>query len=135
MGRGRSFLIAALGCGDSRRVRGTVSLARWPAGGELHLSDLLVGEARLAERVVLPVGQQMPEQHGELARDGDERDVMTAASANAFIEGAHWAGSADGQQRGLGQGVTDGAGSGLADPSMVGGLVAGLADGRIQAKF
>src|SRR5205085_2315058 len=48
------------------------------AGRELELADLLAGERRAGEGVVLTVAEHVPGDHGELAGDRDGRDVAAA---------------------------------------------------------
>jgi hypothetical protein len=43
----------------------------------------------------------VPEQHDELARDGNGRDLMAAARTVPLVEGAHRAGGADRDKGGL----------------------------------
>jgi len=52
------------------------------AGGDFQAAQLLLGERGLLEGVVLFAGEQMPEQAGQLARGGDDRDAMAAAGAD-----------------------------------------------------
>ena len=59
------------------------------AGAQLEAAELLAGQRRALEGVVLLAREQVPEQHGELARDGDDRDLAAAARADALVEGAH----------------------------------------------
>jgi hypothetical protein len=71
-------------------------LAAWRAGGELEAPHLLGGQRRLGKGVVLAAGQQAPEQAGELARCGDDRDRVTALGFDARVEGGDRTGLADG---------------------------------------
>src|SRR3954468_20479289 len=66
------------------------------AGAQLEPAELLAGQRRALERVVLLAREEMPEEHGELARDGNDRDLAAAARADALIEGAHRPRRADG---------------------------------------
>jgi hypothetical protein len=45
--------------------------------------------------VVLAAGEHAPEQAGELAGAGDDRDLVAAAGADALVEGAQRTGLAD----------------------------------------
>ena len=58
-------------------------VARVP-GGELEAPQLLAGQRRLGVGVVLLAREQAPEQAGELARGGDNRDRVPAARADAL---------------------------------------------------
>ena len=112
---------------------------RWPLrDGAPAVSSiwrsLLLGQGRAPVGVVLAAGEQMPEQDGEFAGDGDGRDLVPAASADALVEGAHRSRRADREQRGFGQGVADGAWSAFADPAVVGWVAAGLADRGVQTE-
>src|SRR4051795_8561641 len=55
-------------------------------GGQFEAAELLAGQRWALECVVLLAREQVPEQHGELARDGDDRDLAAAARADALIE-------------------------------------------------
>jgi hypothetical protein len=51
--------------------------------------------------VVLLPGEQAPKQAGELARAGDDRDLVAAVAADALVEGAQRARLADHAPGGL----------------------------------
>jgi hypothetical protein len=74
----------------------------------------------------------MPEQDAQLAGNGDRRDLMAAAGADAFVKRSHWAGGTDCEQCRFGEGVAHGAGPAFADPAVVSGFAAGLADLRVK---
>jgi hypothetical protein len=84
-------------------------------------AELLAGQRRAPEGVVLLAGQQMPEQHRELARDSDDRDLAAPAHAHALIEGAHRTGGADRDERGLGEHLSHLRGTLLGDPAVARG--------------
>jgi hypothetical protein len=67
-------------------------LALGGAGGEFEAAEFLFGQRGLLERVVLAAGEQAPEQAGELARSGHDRDLVAAPGADALVEGAQRAG-------------------------------------------
>ena len=104
------------------------------AGAQLEAAELLARQRRALEGVVLLAREQVPEQHGELARDGDDRDLMAAARAHAFVEGAHRAGGADGDEGGLGEHLTHLGGALLGDPAVTRSAAAGLADLGVKAE-
>ena len=97
--------------------------------------SFLARQRGLAEGVVLLAGEQAPEQAGELARGGDDRDLVAAAGADALVEGA--------QRPGLrgprSSSASTSACRTAAEPCLEmrpwrGGRVAGLADARVQAE-
>src|SRR5471030_1902286 len=53
------------------------------AGLQLHGSQLVRDQRRTCPLIIGFLGQQMPAQHGQLARDGNGRDLMTAAGSDA----------------------------------------------------
>src|SRR5271169_909486 len=57
------------------------------AGGDLKAAQLLPGQRGLLVGVVLLAGEQAPEQARELARGRSDRHRVTAAGADALIEG------------------------------------------------
>jgi hypothetical protein len=65
------------------------------AGGVLELAQLFACQRRLGVGVVLAAGEQAPERAGELAGAGDDGDLVTAARADALVEGAQRAGLPD----------------------------------------
>jgi hypothetical protein len=67
----------------SRRSVPCVVLRNRGAGGELEPAQLLLRQRRLLERVVLLAGEHAPEQEGELACRGDDRDLVAAAGTDA----------------------------------------------------
>ena len=64
------------------------SATRRIACGKLEPAQLVALKRRPPEGVVLLVGEQVPEQHAELARRRDERDLGPAPGPQALIEGA-----------------------------------------------
>ena len=62
------------------------------AGAQLKAAELLAFERRALEGVVLLARVQVPEQHGKLARDGDDRDLGPAACADALVRRASGSG-------------------------------------------
>ena len=57
------------------------------------------------DRVVLAAGEHAPEQAGELAGAGNDRDLVATAGADALIEGAQRAGLTHGAPGGFDEGV------------------------------
>jgi transposase-like protein len=90
---GAALEFAALLAVDA--VAGSAALASWRAGGELDLAELLRGGGRHRVCVVLFVGEEVPEEGAHLAGDGNDRDRVTAAAADAFEERAEWPGAPD----------------------------------------
>src|SRR5918997_2542703 len=76
----------------------------------------------------------MPEEHGELAGDGNDRDLAAAPNTDALVEGAHRAGGADGNNGGLGEHLTELRGALLGDPTMMRRAGARLADLGVKAE-
>ena len=87
----------ALGLAHGRvgRPGARLGLALGGAGGELEAAQLLFGQRGLGIGVVLLAGEQAPEQASELARRGDDRDLVAAPGADALVERAQRAGLAD----------------------------------------
>lgn len=52
----------------------------------IQVPDFLGVQGRTNPAVVLAFRQEMPDQHRELASDGDGCDVIAALGADAFIE-------------------------------------------------
>ena len=57
------------------------------AGAQLQRPQLLVGQRRTGEGVVLLADHQVPAQRGELAGGGHHGDLHAAPGADAFVEG------------------------------------------------
>src|SRR5918998_6351294 len=104
------------------------------AGAQLETAELLAGQRRALERVVLLAREEVPEQHGELARDGDDRDLAASARADALVERAHRTGGAHGDERGLGEHLTDRGGALLGDPAVARSADPGLAHLWVKAE-
>ena len=58
------------------------------AGDQLEPAELVAGERRPPEGIVLLSGEQVPKDDAELARRGDERDLRPAPGPQPLIEGA-----------------------------------------------
>src|ERR1700686_3448568 len=58
------------------------------AGLQLHGPQLVRDQGRACPLVIGILGQQVPAQHGQLARHGNGRDLMTAAGSDAQKKGA-----------------------------------------------
>src|SRR3954454_14336285 len=118
-------------------VGGPDALAILPARrtrGQFQAAQLLRGQRGLAEGVVLAAPEQDPEQAGELAGRGGDRDLVAAAGAEALIEGVQRAGLADGARAGLNQRDAHRGGALLGDVPVAGGRVAGLTDLGVKAE-
>ena len=68
------------------RVRGAVAAAWWGAGLELEPAEFAGDEQRSLVVVVLLLGEQVPGEDRELAGDGDDRDLRSAARLDAQVE-------------------------------------------------
>jgi hypothetical protein len=79
-------------------------------------------------------GEQLPTEHREFARDGDDRDLRAAARADALIERAQRARGLDRRPGGLYENVAHGAGSFLGDAPIPRRAEAGLAHACVQAE-
>jgi hypothetical protein len=66
----------------------------------------------------------VPEQHRQLARDRDDRDLVAAPRADTLVERAHRTGSADRDEGGLGEHLTHLRGALLGDAAVPRGLAA-----------
>src|SRR3954451_22012262 len=127
----RAFGLAhgVVGRPDRRRALGLGG-----AGGEREAPELLLGQRRLGVGVVLAAGEHAPEQAGELAGAGDDRDLVAAAGADALIEGAQRTGLTHGAPGGFDEGVASVGGALLGDAAVLGGLIAGLSDPWVEAE-
>jgi hypothetical protein len=95
--RRRAGLQRELALGLAHRVVGRPnSAATSSASLQLEAAHLLLGR-RLREGIVLTARQQAPEQAGELAGAGDDRDRVAAARLDALIEARDRAGLTDGR--------------------------------------
>ena len=83
------------------RPKPTLALARGRPCGEFEPADLLSRQRRLAIGVVLRARQQVPEERRELARGGDDGDLVPAPRPHALVEGAQWPRRANGDPSGL----------------------------------
>ena len=127
----RRFSAASLrGVPDGVGVRPGLGARR--AGRELERAQLAAHEARAREGVVLAAGEQVPGQHGELARDRDGRDVAAAPRGGALREGAQRSGALGRRPGRLDEHVAGGGRALLRDAAVAGRPVAGLADRRVQ---
>ena len=72
-------------------------------GPQLQPAELLAGQARLAVGIVLAPGEHAPEQTGELARGGGDRDLVAAADADPSVKGPDRTRVSDRRPRGLDQ--------------------------------
>src|SRR3954463_7410807 len=128
-----AFAVGALAVGVLGR-QSAASGVPLGAGAQFERADLLAGQRRALEGVVLLAGEEVPEQHGELAGDSDDRDLAAAARADTLVEGAYGASGADRDERGLAEHLTDGSGALLGDPAVTRGADARLADLGVQAE-
>ena len=109
----------------------------WQRGAPAVISRrriFLLGQRRLGVGVVLAAREQAPEQAGELAGGGDDRDRVPAAGLDALVERGDRAGLADGRPARFDERVAGAARALLGDVAVVGRRVAGLADLGIQAE-
>jgi hypothetical protein len=91
--------VACLGAGG--RQPGVGALERLGAGADLDQAQLLGRQRGLLVGVVLRAAERAPEQHGELARAGDDGDLVAAAGADALVERVQRAGLPDDRPGGL----------------------------------
>ena len=105
-----------------------------PTGLQLHGAQLVGHKCRARPEVVLLLGEQVPAEHGQLARDGDRGDLVAAAGADADEEGVQRARGFCRRPRGLHQHRPGVAAPDLADPPMVSGAEPRLAHTRIEAE-
>jgi hypothetical protein len=75
----------------------------------------------------------VPAQHGELARDGDGRDLVAASGADAQKEGAQWTGRLGRSPGRFDQHRASMRPSTLADAAVLGKPEAGLPNPRVEA--
>ena len=105
------------------------------AGFELELAAPVRVQARPGERLVLDFGDEVPAQHGQLAGDGDGRDLEPAAILDASIERAQWTWRLGGGEGGLDEHPTRLRRSGFGDPTVNGLSGAGLTDLGVQTEI
>src|SRR3954452_10650029 len=79
-----ALAVAALAVGILGR-QGPASGVALGAGAQFEGTELFARQRRALEGVVLLAGEQVPEQHGELARDGDDRDLAAAPRTDALV--------------------------------------------------
>jgi hypothetical protein len=65
---------------------GVAALQRWRTGADLEQPQLLRRQRWLLVGVVLVTGEQAPEQDGELARAGDDGDLVAAPGPDPLVE-------------------------------------------------
>ncbi len=106
--------------------------AGWHPGAELERPELLLGQRRAAERVVLVLDDQVPAEHGELAGGRDDRDLHSAPRADPFIERAQRSWGADGDPGGFDEHPAGVRAAVLGDPPVARWRAAGLPDPRVQ---
>jgi len=98
-GVGSLGLLGELALGRAHRLVGGPDAGRAlvarSAGRELEPAQFLARQRRLGEGVVLFAAEQAPEQARELARGGDDGDLVAAAGADTLVEGAQRPGLAD----------------------------------------
>ena len=104
-------------------------------GAELERAELLLGQRRPAEGVVLVLDDQMPAEHGELAGGRDDRDLHPAARADSLIEGAQRPGGADGDPGRFDEHPAGVRAAVLGDPPVPRRLTARLPDPRVQPEI
>ena len=108
---------------------------RWHPGAQLELAELLLGQRRARERVVLTALDHRPAQARELAGGRDDRDLHPPTRADALEERAQRTRGLDRDPRGLDQHPASVRASLLGDPPMRRGLTAGLLDPRVQTEI
>jgi hypothetical protein len=84
--------------------------------------------------VVLVLGQQVPGEHGELARGRAQRDLRAAPRREPGVKRPQRTGGADRRVRGVDEQATRVRLAGARDVPVAGGLLARLADARAQAE-
>ena len=111
-----------------------VPLLRRPAGLQLHGAQLVGNECWARPEVVLLLGQHVPAQDGQLARDGNSGDLVPAAGADADEEGVQRAGGYCDRPGDLHQHRPGVAAADLADPPVVSGTEPRLAHTRVETE-
>ena len=102
------------------------------AGAELERPELLLGQRRAAERVVLLLDDQVPAEPGELAGGRDDGDLHAPPLADALIERAQRTGGADGDPGGFDEHPAGVRATMLGDPPVARWRPAGLPDAWVQ---
>jgi len=91
-------------------------------------------EAGAGEAVVLAVGDQVPAEHGHLARGRDGGDLEAAAFLDASVERAQRPCGASGAEGRFDEHAAGLGRAGLGDPAVCRRAVAGLADAGVEAE-
>src|SRR5215216_2607918 len=110
------------------------ALQRRRAGADLEQAQLLGRQRGLPVGVVLAAREQRPEQRRELARAGDDGDLVAAAGADPLVERVQWAGLLNDRPGRLNERPARRGRALLGDPSALGRCAAGLVDARVQAE-
>lgn len=101
------------------------------AGTQFEISYLLGMEGGPHPVVILALAEQMPDDHRQLARDGNGGDVIAAPGPDPFVKGTQRSWAADSLPGRFDQQVTGIRPPPLGDPAVVSGTVARLVDARI----
>ena len=110
-----------------------VAFPRRLTGLQLHCAHLVRDQRRTRPLVIGLLGQQMPAQHGQLARHGDGRDLVTAPGSDAQKERAQRAWRLGCRPGRLDQHGARMRTAALADAAMLRQTEAGLPHPRVQA--
>jgi hypothetical protein len=97
-------------------------------GRELKAAQLARHQRRPSPGVVLALREHVPRQNGELSSDGDRRDMGPAPTFHTFVERSHRTGIAHRLPRGFDQQMSGMTAAPLADPTVTGRPVTGLAN-------
>jgi hypothetical protein len=108
---------------------------RGHTGAELERSQLLLGQGRPGERVVLVFDGQVPAEHGELAGGRDDGDLHPAPGADPVIERAQRPWGADGDPGGFDEHPAGVRAAVLGDPPVTRRRAAGLPHARVQPEI
>ena len=131
----RESLLGVVAVGVPHRIGIGAGLRARRPGGQLESAPLAPHRAGTLEGVVLATGQQMPGQDGELARDGDGRDMAPAPRGGALRERPQRARDLGGSPGRLDEHVAGRGGAFPGQPAVTRRAVARLADRGMQPEI
>ena len=105
------------------------------AGAQLGRSELPGEKGRPGPDVVGLLAQHVPDDHRELPRGSDGRDVLAATRCDPLVEGSQWSWRARGRPCCLDQHAARMATALLGDAAMISWSLARLAHARVEAEI
>ncbi len=115
--------------------RSLLAAGRLMTGPELEIAQLSGMQGGTGPEIALVLGQQMPDQDGELARRCDGRDMLSPPGLHAQKEAAQRTWGARCRPGGLDQHAAGMTAALLGDPPMISGARPGLPHARVQPEI